>query len=117
MTAAHDAMAADPSAAAAVVAVAHLAAAARVVDPVAPAGVLAGLGVDPVARAASVAPAVPAPALPEPWAVEPRAETPVAAPSPGIQPVVPPVRNAGMADGMADADLAVVMNAISVRNR
>jgi hypothetical protein len=115
MTAAHDATAADPSAAA-VVAVAHLAAA-RVVDPAAPAEGPVVLAVDPEVPAASVAPAVPALALPEPWAVEPRAETPVVVPSRGIPPVVPPVPNAGMADGMAAADLAVVMSAISVRNR
>lgn len=117
MTAAHDATAADRSAAVVVVAVAHSAAAARVVDLVAPAGGPVVLAVDPEVPAALVALAVPAPARPGPWAVEPRVETPVVAPSPGIPPVVLPVPNAGMADAMAAADLAVVMSVISVRNR
>jgi hypothetical protein len=122
MTAAHDATAADPSAAVAVVvAVAHSAAAARVVDPVAPAGVRVALAVDRVVLAASVVPVALAPAPRGPWAVEPRVETPAAVPSPGIPPVVPPGPNAGTADGMVEgmavADLAVVMSVISVRNR
>lgn len=121
MTAAHDATVADHSAAAGVVAVAHSAAAARVVDPVAPVGGPVVLAADPEVPAASVAPEVPAPERPEPWAAEPRVETPVGAPSRGIPPVAPPVPIAGMADAMADAmaaaDLAVVMSVISVRNR
>jgi hypothetical protein len=123
MTAAHDAMAADPSAAVAVVvAVAHSAAAAvRAVDPVDPAGVRVALAVDPVVLAASVVPAALAPAPRGPWAVEPRVETRAAAPSPGIPRVVPLGPNAGtaggMVEGMAVADLAVVMSVISARNR
>ncbi len=120
MTAAHDAMAADPSAAVAVVvvAVAHSVAAAPVVDPVDPAGGQVGPVVDPVVLAASVGLA---PAPREPWAVEPRVETPAAVPSPGIPRVAPLVLNAETADGtvegMAAADRAVVMSVISVRNR
>jgi hypothetical protein len=115
-------MAADPSAAVAVVvAVAHSAAAVRVVDPVAPAGVPVDLAVDPVVLAASVVPAALAPAPRGPWAVEPRVETRAAAPSPGIPRVVPLGPNAGtaggMVEGMAVADLAVVMSVISARNR
>jgi hypothetical protein len=81
MIAAPDAMAADPSAAAAVVAVAVAhSAAARVVDPVVPDGVPVDLAADRAVPAASVVPVVPAPARRETWAVAPLAETPAAVP-------------------------------------
>ena len=81
MIAAPDAMAADPSAAAAVVvvAVAPSAAAARVVVPVDLEGVLVDPAVDPVVLAASVAPVVPAPERRETWAAELLVVTPAAA--------------------------------------